>query len=130
MIARIAAGVCGAVVMLTLVGTAAAERSTTGIGSYYGYGTPSECVKHGRDSDGSVTIECNHREFVNSQSTTVFYRPDDCVERSGTLQRQWNHQWFFRGKANAPLWQNVIFGSASVVGEEWLSYTDTAVPCP
>jgi hypothetical protein len=130
MIARIAASVCGAVVMLTLVGAAAAERSITGTGSYYQYGASSDCVNYGRDSDGNVTIECNHREFVSSQSTTVFYNSDGCVQRSGTLQKQWNYQRYFRGKANAPLWQNVIFGSASIVNEEWLSYIDTAVPCP
>ena len=130
MIVRIAAGVCGAVVMLALVGTAAADRSATGTGSYYAYGDPSDCVNHGRDSDRNVVIECNHREFVSSQSTVVLFNEDGCVQRSGTLQRQWNHQWYFRGKANAPLWQNVIFGSDSIVGEEWLSFTDTAVPCP
>jgi len=40
------------------------------------------------------------------------------------LQREWNYQRYFRGKANAPLWQNVIFGSESIVREEWHSYTD------
>ena len=132
MIARIAAGACGVVVMVTLVGTAWAggPNSVTGSGSYYRDGSPGDCVNYGRDSDGNVTFECNQRVFVSSQSSTVFYNSDGCVERSGTLQREWNYQRYFRGKANVPLWQNAIFGSESIVDEEWLSYTDTAVPCP